>query len=70
MPFVYKCSWFESEECEDSHTSTFFQREEDIQWVFETCWKPEVCRVKYIEVDEDSNQYRMAKLNTEIAGED
>jgi len=70
MPFVFKCSWFESERHRKSHTSICFEREEDVQFVFETCWKPQVCRVEYIQVDEDSDQHRLAKLNTEIAMED
>ena len=71
MPHVYKCSWFESETHKKSHTSTYFEEPEYFEdMVFGRDWKPQVCRVYYIEVSEDSNEFRMAKLNTERALEE
>ena len=64
---IYRISWFESKRHRISHTSMYFNRLKDTQWVYDRCWGKQVVKIEVIQVTEGSNEHNCAIKCSKIA---
>ena len=62
MEWIYKMSWYHSDEDTTSHTDMYYKNAKDVKWASDD----ELCRVYYICVQTSSNEYKSAVYNSSL----